>query len=107
MTHLFNSRGQHILNEHGGYLSLPSGQVVGRYVEQYGVFVDLTGRYIGEILCMNRIVCDSNSRYRDTVLAAANSGGNVGAHPCPGNDSPIPLPPGLEDIDLGQLTQAS
>ncbi len=107
MTHLFNSRGQHILNEHGGYLSLPTGQIVGRYIEQYGVFVDLSGRYIGEIFLMNRIVYDPNSRYRHSVLGTANSGGNIGAHPCPRTYSPIILPPGLEDIDLGQLTQAS
>ena len=107
MTHLFNSRGQHILNEHDGYLSLPNGRIVGRYIERYGFFVDLNGRYVGEILCINRIVCDPNSRYRNTVLTTVKSGGNVGAHPCSMSYSPIPLPPGLKDIDLDRLTQAS
>ena len=48
MKRLFNSRGEHTANESGGRLYAPSGPNIGRYIDGAEIFVDLSGRYLGD-----------------------------------------------------------
>ncbi|MGE5548924.1 MAG: hypothetical protein ACM3ZC_00130 [Bacteroidota bacterium] len=100
MNFLYDSRGQHVASEVNGLLYTAAGRNIGRYLDKYGVFVDLEGRYLGEILCINRLVQDRNSRYRGMSLGASSSRGVLRLYERPRGCSPLPLPPGFEDIHL-------
>jgi len=107
MEHLFDSRGHHIMNEHHGCLCLKSGKIIGRYLEQQGIFVDQNGKYIGEIIYLNRLVYDYHSRHRHVIYPAQSCLGSSEASYSSSSFGPIELPPGVMDIVLNQLTEVS
>ncbi|MBB4398487.1 hypothetical protein [Bradyrhizobium sp. ERR14] len=61
MQYLFNSRGQHIANLVNGQLHAPTGQNIGHYLEGQAIFIDMRGRYLGEIIFENRLLSRRNS----------------------------------------------
>jgi hypothetical protein len=50
MKYLFNSKGQHIANLVGDQLHDPSGKNIGHYLSDQGFFIDISGRYMGELV---------------------------------------------------------
>lgn len=50
MQYLFDSRGRHVANEVNGHLHSPAGKNVGHFEAAAGVFIDLDGRYLGEVV---------------------------------------------------------
>ena len=100
---LFNNRGQHIANEVNGQLHAPTGQNVGHYLKEYAIFIDMRGRYLGEILYDNRLVYNRASPYRSTSFGVYGNYGNVGNYGNPGNYGCIGLPGGYEDIETPWL----
>jgi hypothetical protein len=101
MKYLFNSRGVHIANEVNGQLHAPTGQNIGHYMESAGVFIDMRGRYLGEILYENRLVYNNSSPHRGVNYGSYGNYGNVGNYGNPGNYGSMGLPGGYRDIDLG------
>lgn len=107
MHHLYNSRGIHIATEVDGYLFARTGRAVGRYLPRIGIFVDLEGRYLGKTVCLNRLVRDTASKYRQHSFGPSTYQGSLGTYETPPRYSALSLPPGFEDINLTALLKAS
>ncbi|GJG88788.1 hypothetical protein tb265_40570 [Gemmatimonadetes bacterium T265] len=103
MKRLFNSRGQHIANESGGRLYAPAGGNVGRQIDGAGIFVDLNGRYLGEVVYGDRLLSDQSSGYRATNFGNAGTTGSIGNAGDPGSHGAIGVPGGYEDIAPDRL----
>ena len=56
MDVFFNSRGHHIATLVNRQLYNRGGQNIGQYLPQYGVFIDRQGRYLGEIVQLDRLM---------------------------------------------------
>ena len=67
MEFLFNSRGQHIANFVNGQLHAPTGQNIGHYLEAQGIFIDMSGRYLGEIVQKNRLMYKRFSPHKNGI----------------------------------------
>jgi hypothetical protein len=103
MERLFDSHGQHIANVAHGRLYAPGGRNIGRYIDSANIFVDIGGRYLGEVLHGNRLLRNRASGYRSTNFGNAGSTGNIGNAGNPGNVGSIGMPGGYEDMDLTTL----
>lgn len=104
MQYLCNSRGQHIANLVNGQLHAPTGQNIGHYLESQGIFIDMRGRYLGEIVFENRLLLQRNSPHRSVNYGNYGNYGNVGNYGNPGNYGSIGVPGGFEDIPIERLT---
>jgi hypothetical protein len=98
MEYLFNSRGQHIANFVNGQLHAPTGQNVGHYLEEQGIFIDMYGRYLGEIVHENRLMYNRTSTHNSVNYGTYGNYGNVGNYGNPGNYGSIGTIGGYEDI---------
>jgi hypothetical protein len=105
MQFLFNSRGRYIANFVNGQLHSPSGSNVGHYLEQQGIFIDMRGRYLGEIVHENRLMYNRSSGHRSVNYGSYGNYGNVGNFGSPGNAGSIGSIGGFEDIPLDRLGQ--
>lgn len=107
MKHLHSSRGPHIANLVNSQLHSTSGSNIGHYLEQQGIFIDMYGRYLGEILYDNRLVYSRNSPYRNMSFGSYGNYGNVGNYGNygnhGGNHGAIGLPSGYQDIEPSRL----
>ena len=100
MKFLFDSRVKHIANLVNGQLHAPTGANIGHYLPEQGVFIDMRGRYLGEIIYDNRLVYNSASPFRSVSFGAYGNYGNVGNYGNPGNSGVIGLPGGYKDVKL-------
>jgi len=100
MKFLFNSRGSHIANLVNDQLHAPTGANIGHYMKSEGIFIDMHGRYLGEILYDDRLVYNNSSPYRSTNYGSYGNYGNVGNYGNPGNCGSIGLPGGYRDIEF-------
>jgi len=103
MNYLFNSRGQHIANEVNGQLHAPSGENIGHYLEQQGIFIDMSGRYLGEIVLNDRLLFNTSCPYKSTNFGNYGNYGNVGNYGNPGNHGSTGVLGGYRDIDTPWL----
>lgn len=103
MQYLFNSRGQHLANLVNGQLHAPTGQNIGHYMKSQGIFIDMLGRYLGEIVFENRLLSRRNSPHRSVNYGNYGNYGNVGNYGNPGNYGSIGTPGGFEDIPMERL----
>jgi hypothetical protein len=103
MKFLFNSDGQHIANEVNGQLHAPSGQNIGHFLPQQEVFIDMRGRYLGEIVQGDRLLRKCHSPYQSTNFGNYGNYGNVGNYGNPGNHGSIGIPGGYENVDPDQF----
>lgn len=101
MEYLFNSRGQHIANLVSGQLHARTGQNIGHYLKNEKIFIDMHGRYLGEIVHKNRLMCRKNSPYKSVNYGNYGNYGNVGNYGNPGNYGSIGSVAGFEDIPKG------
>lgn len=99
MKRLHDSRGRHIANEQNGRLYAPNGPNIGRFIENAEIYVDLSGRYLGEVVANNRLLRNRSSGYRRTNFGNAGSTGSIGNAGNPGNVGNIGLIAGYEDVD--------
>lgn len=95
MEFLFNIRGQHIANFVNGQLHAPTGENIGHYMANQDIFIDMSGRYLGEIVQQNRLMYNRSSPHRSVNYG---SYGNVGNYGNPGNYGNIGVIGGFEDI---------
>ncbi|MGR3366071.1 MAG: hypothetical protein ACU0CC_14795 [Sagittula sp.] len=103
MEFLFDSRGTHIANFVRGQLHAPTGQNIGHFMEQQKIFIDMNGRYLGEIVSKNRLLFRTNSPYRSTNFGNYGNYGNVGNYGNPGNYGSIGMIGGFVDIPPERL----
>jgi hypothetical protein len=103
MQYLFNSKGQHIANFVNGQLHAPTGQNVGHYLKREGIFIDMSGRYLGEIIYENRLMYKRSSPYKNTNYGTYGNYGNVGNYGNPGNYGSIGSVGGFEDVSATWL----
>ena len=98
MEFLFNSKGQHIANFVNGQLHAPTGQNIGHFLEAQGIFIDMSGRYLGEIVQKNRLMYNRSSPYKNVNYGNYGNYGNVGNYGNPGNYGNIGTIGGYEDV---------
>lgn len=103
MKYLFNQKGQHIANLVNGQLHSPRGKNIGHYLEQYNIFIDMHGRYLGEIIHDNRLLYNRSSPYKSVNYGNYGNYGNVGNYGNPGNHGNIGTVAGFEDISPDRL----
>ena len=103
MTYLHDSHGKHIANLIDGQLHSPRGENIGHYIEDAGIFIDMRGRYLGEIVFDNRLMYNRSSGYRSTTFGVYGNYGNAGNYGNPGNPGSIGSIGGYEDVDADWL----
>ncbi|NMA73668.1 MAG: hypothetical protein GX963_05785 [Bacteroidales bacterium] len=103
MVFLFNSSGTHIANLVNGHLHAPDGHNIGHYLEKEGIFIDMSGRYLGEIVHKNRLMFKKNSPYRSVSFGSYGNYGNVGNYGNPGNVGRVGTVSGYEDIPVARI----
>lgn len=100
MEYLFNSNGKHIANFVNGQLHSTRGENIGHYLEQYEIFIDMNGRYLGEIVYKDRLMYNQSSQHEYLNYGNYGDYGNVGDYGDPGNYGSIGIVPGYIDIDI-------
>lgn len=100
MKYLFDSRGNHIANFVNGQLHSTSGSNIGHYLERECIFIDMNGRYLGEIIFDNRLMYNTMSSYKNMNYGVYGNYGNVGNYGNPGCYGSIGVPGGYRDIRL-------
>ena len=98
MEYLFNSRGKHIANLVNGQLHAPSGRNIGHFLENRGIFIDMSGRYLGEIVHDNRLMYNRSSPHKSVNYGVYGNYGNVGNYGNPGNYGSIGIIGGYQDV---------
>lgn len=103
MQFLFNSSGKHIANLVNGQLHAPSGQNIGHYLEGEQIFIDMRGRYLGEIVSGNRLMRSNHSAYASVNFGNYGNYGNAGNYGNPGNAGSVGSFGGYSDIPTDRL----
>jgi hypothetical protein len=103
MTYLFDSRGQHIANLIGKQLHAPAGANIGHYLESQQIFIDMNGRYLGELAFDDRLLYNRSSPYRTTNFGNYGNYGNAGNYGNPGTHGSIGVVAGFADVEADWL----
>lgn len=103
MKYLFNSHGQHIANLIGRQLHAPTGENIGHYLEDPGIFIDMSGRYLGEIVHDNRLMFNNACPYKSTNYGNYGNYGNAGNYGNPGNHGSIGAIGGYSDVEANWM----
>lgn len=103
MKYLFNRSGQHIANLVNNQLHHPHGKNIGHFLPDYNIFIDMRGRYLGEVVQNDRLLAHRNSPYRNMSFGVYGNYGNVGNYGNPGNHGSTGMISGYDDIDPLQL----
>lgn len=100
ITYLFDSRGKHIANLVNDQLHAPSGQNIGHFRKAEGIFIDMHGKYLGEIVNDNRLLYNRSSPYKSTHFGNYGNYGNTGNYGNPGNAGVVGRPGGYDDVEV-------
>jgi hypothetical protein len=103
MRFLFDSRGRHVANEVDGHLHSPTGKNIGHLLTKLGVFVDLEGRYLGEIVRANRLMENNKSPHRETAFSVNGDYGHAGNYGSPGSPGSVGRVAGHADVKPDRL----
>lgn len=103
MDFLFDSRGKHIANRVGDQLHAPRGLNIGHWMENDAIFIDMNGRYLGEIVHGDRLMYAKQSPYRSTHYGNYGNYGNAGNYGNPGNAGSVGSVSGFVDIETPWL----
>ena len=106
MIHLYDSEGQHIATLDSSQLYGVSGRHVGAYIDDAGVFVDLRGRYLGEIYQNDRLLNHHTSPFHNRSFPAPPERATIAK--VSGTAQPrITMPGGYADVDQRKLGDAT
>ena len=100
MEYLFDSKGKHIANVVNGHLYTPSGQNIGHFLSNEKIFIDMHGKYMGEIVHNNRLLYNMTSPYRGMNYGLYGNFGNIGNYGNPGSYGSIGILGGYRDVEL-------
>jgi hypothetical protein len=103
MRFLFDSRGQHVANEVSGRLHTPSGRHVGHFMEKLGIFVDLDGHYLGEIVRANRLMVNRRSPHKESDFCCYGDYGSAGNFGTPASPGRVGSVAGHADVAADRL----
>lgn len=103
MRFLFNSRGKHIANLVNGQLHSPRGKNIGHLMQNHGIFIDMRGKYLGEIVLSDRLMYQRGSPHRGVSYGSYGNYGNVGNYGNPGNHGSIGTLAGYADVETPWL----
>jgi len=103
VDYLFDSSGHHIANRVGDQLHAPNGSNIGHWMQQEAIFIDMRGRYLGEIVLSDRLLYHSASPYRSVNFGNYGNYGNAGNYGNPGNHGSIGSQSGFVDVDADWL----
>jgi len=103
MKYLFDFKGKHIANVVNGQLHATTGKNIGHLVPYYNIFIDLKGKYLGEIIYKNRFLFYKNNAYQGVNFGVYGNLGNVGKYSNPGNYGSIGTISGYSDIEIETL----
>ncbi len=103
MDYLFDLSGRHIANRVGDQLHAPNGPNIGHWMEQQEIFIDMSGRYLGEIVRTDRLLYRTGSPYRSMNFGNYGNYGNAGNYGNPGNHGNAGSQPGFVDVDANWL----
>jgi hypothetical protein len=98
MTYLFDSRGIHIANLVEEQLHAPRGENIGHYLTDQRIFIDMSGRYLGEIVQDNRLMYNQSSPHRSSNYGNYGNYGNAGNYGNPGHAGSIGVIGGYQDV---------
>ena len=102
MMHLYDSEGRHIANLDTGQLYSVSGRHVGAYMDDEGIFIDLEGRYLGEIVQNDRLLEDRTSPFHEQTFPVPPERATVTAS-AQAAQPKITLPERYADVDRRKL----
>jgi hypothetical protein len=100
---LFDSQGRHIANEVSGRLHTPVGKHIGHFMAPLGIFVDLNGHYLGEVVRANRLMSDRRSPHRAADFCVFGDYGTAGSFGTPLSPGSIGAVAGLTDVAVDRL----
>jgi hypothetical protein len=103
MQFLFDSQGRHVANEVSGRLHSPAGKNVGHFESAAGVFVDLDGRYLGEVVRANRLMENRKSPHREAAFCVYGDYGDAGNFGSPGPKGSVGKVAGHADVPAARL----
>ena len=103
MDYLFDSKGRHIANLRNGQLHAPSGRNIGHYLDAHDIFIDMSGRYLGEVVLENRLLYRTNSTHQSVSYGNYGNYGNIGNYGNPGSYGSIGMIAGFVDVPLEKL----
>jgi hypothetical protein len=103
MQLFFNSRGSFIASEESGRLHSRSGDNIGHFQIRERVFIDRTGRYLGEVVLGNRLMDNRRSQFRKVGFAVPGTYGSIGSLGDPGSAGPVATGEGYVDIPSARL----
>jgi hypothetical protein len=103
MQYLFDSDGNHIANFANGELYARTGYNIGHYLPAQRIFIDMRGRYLGEIVRNNRLLYNVSSRYRQTTFSANATRSSIGNYGNPGKQNNIGRLMGYENVPKSRL----
>jgi hypothetical protein len=103
MQYLFDSKGRHVANEVNGHLHSPAGKNVGHFVAKLGVFIDLTGRYLGEVVHANRLMENRRSPHKAEAFSVYGDYGNAGNFGSPSSPGSVGRVAGHADVRADRL----
>jgi hypothetical protein len=98
VTFLFDSSGRHVANLVRGQLHAPRGPNIGHWLENQQIFIDMHGRYLGEIIAEDRLMYRTNSAYRSTNFGNHGNYGSAGNYGNPGRRAVMARPGGFADV---------
>src|SRR5262249_12835145 len=103
MRLFYNSAGTFIASEEGGRLHSRSGGNIGHYLAAERIFIDRSGRYLGEAVLGNRLLDNRRSPYRAVGFAVPGTYAGIGAIGNPGCAGPVEAGAGYADIAADRL----
>ena len=103
MQLFFDSQGSFIASEEGGRLHSRSGDNIGHFQTRERVFIDRSGRYLGEVVLGNRLMDNRRSQFREVGFAVPGTYSSIGALGDPGSAGPVAAGAGYADIPPARL----
>jgi len=100
MQPLFSLKGKHIANYLNGQLYSTSGKNIGHYLSSQQIFIDMQGRYLGEIIYEKRLAYKTNSQYRSTSFGSYGNYGSIGNYGNYGSIGSISSISGYRDVEI-------
>ena len=101
MKALHDISGKHIANFVNGQLHSVRGGNIGHYLEREQIFIDMHGRYLGEIVNGNRLLYNKQTSYKNMNYGVYGNYGNVGNYGNYGNIGRCSFS-GYEDVAIEQ-----
>ncbi|MBX9688499.1 MAG: hypothetical protein K2X27_17450 [Candidatus Obscuribacterales bacterium] len=98
---LYNSKGEHVAVAYKAGLYSPQGENIGRLLEDFDVYLDRSGWYLGQIVDGNRLARDLTWKHRDLNFGDRGNEGNCSGWGRSPDIERTFFDRGFEDVNLG------